>query len=87
MWAAFQRILAGATDVPEREPKREGRMKVQVHAGVVAADEGTEAARVIGDRVTKNRPGRMLVQEAEGADRAGHQDCNPSEPDVAAAPN
>jgi len=57
MWAALQRILARATDMPERERERERRVQIEVHPGMVAAHERAETAGVVGHRIAEDRAG------------------------------
>ncbi len=75
-----------AADVPERQRQRQGRMQVKINARVIAVHKRPEDIRVLGHRIAQDGSVGHLVQEAEGADRAGDENREPGERDIASPP-
>ena len=59
-------------------------MEVEIHAGMVAAEEGAEADSIEGHRIAEDCAVGILAEETEGANDARHEHRDPSEDDIRA---
>ena len=86
MGAAAHRVAGRTPDVPERERQREGHVQIEIHAGMIAAQEGPEADGIEGHRITEDCAVGILAEKTEDADDAGHEHRGPGEDYVGPTP-